>query len=429
MIKYKVEIRILINITEECSRQVSNRLMFIYFANILLVIVWALIFCRGNILHMDDRNKRSERTRLKRTIFMVLCFAQCFFIVAVRKRVGWDYWMYSQGFIDIYHAPFSDFGYLGWEKGYILLNKLVAAFTSHGHMLFAAAAFLSLIGPFYMIWKYSKNEFLSVFLYLNLSFLYMDMNYMRQSIALSIICFSYPFIRDKKFWRFLLIVIAAAFFHKSALYMIPVYFVLLLKADWKAFVLYMSGLAAGLITSKWVVNFILQKLNSDYLGSRFIENGISWYYGIFVLVFCCGFFLMIPFLKKKPRTVQISVHFALLTFVWQAIMLKHSLLERFSFYSLIFLLVALPECLYVFEKRYKKQCRVKAGDLTYENGKAGTVAAVKAERATMYICVGVLVLMWCYNAVCLVYPPEGCHGIKPYDVMYNYGVSRFLKLF
>lgn len=402
--------------------------MFIYFANILLVIVWALIFCRGNILAMDEREKRDDRTRLKRMIFVVLCFAQSFFIAAVRKGVGWDYVMYGQGFVEMYREGFSNLQHFDWEIGFVILNKVIALFTPYGHVFFAVTSFLSLIGPFWLILRYSRNEFLSMFIYLNMWFLYMNMNFIRQAMAISILCFAYPFIKNRKFWRFLAIVLLASLFHASVLYMIPVYFVLLLKAEWKTLMLYLGALIAYFLFSDAVLDFVLKRWHTEYYNSQFINDGVDRIYSILACVICGGVILMLLVFKKKPQILQLSIHFALLTFFWQVVMVKHSLFERFSYYSMIFLMLCIPECIFLFEKRYKKYLRAKLRKTsTFVEG--GVTVNSKAEKVTAFICLGYMLLLWAYNAVCLLATENGCHGCKPYMVMYDYPINDLFQLF
>ena len=132
--------------------------MLVYLLNILLIIVWALLFRIG------------KKTRLKQILFVVICFLQCFLISAFRYRIGYDYAQYAIGFFKMVVHGFSDMTYEDWEIGYILLNKIVGLFTAQPGAIMVVTSAISLAGPAYLIAKYSKNAFVSVFCTLIFSF-------------------------------------------------------------------------------------------------------------------------------------------------------------------------------------------------------------------------------------------------------------------
>ncbi len=141
--------------------------MLVYLLNILLIIVWALIFRIG------------KKTRLKQILFVVICFLQCFLISAFRYRIGYDYAQYAIAFFRMVVHGFSNMTYEDWEIGYVLLNKIVGLFTAQPGAIMIVTSAISLAGPAYLIARYSKNAFLSVFLYVNFFLFYLDMNFIR----------------------------------------------------------------------------------------------------------------------------------------------------------------------------------------------------------------------------------------------------------
>ena len=298
--------------------------MLVYLLNILLIIVWALLFRIG------------KKTRLKQVLFVSICFLQCFLISAFRYRIGYDYAQYAIGFFKMVVHGFSDMTYEDWEIGYILLNKIVGLFTAQPGAIMVVTSAISLAGPAYLIAKYSKNAFVSVFLYVNFFLFYLDMNFIRQAIAMSIICFAYGFLRDKKFWRFLLFVLIASLFHFTALYMVPVYFVCLLKINSRTILLYLFGLFYYFMLSDGLLNFVLSKFHAEYFGSSFIRQGLHPAYAAFPLFLTLGSVIVSYFIREKTRNLEILLHLTLMMGFWQVVMTKHSLFERFSYYTMIF---------------------------------------------------------------------------------------------
>lgn len=385
--------------------------MLVYLINIFLIIVWALIFCTG------------KRTRLKKWLYVGICFAQLYLISAYRFRIGADYSMYAIGFFSMANDGFSNLQYEDWEIGYILLNKIIGMFTAKPSAFIMISSLLPLIGPAYLIGRYSVNPFMSVFLYVNLYLFYLDMNYIRQAIAMSIICFAYQFLRDKKFWRFLLIVAIAACFHLTVLYMIPVYFVGLLKVSTRSMLLYLFGLLFYYILSDGLLNIILANFHTEYSGSVFIESGVFFYYAFFPLLLCAAMVALSYFAKNRSRSLDLLIHLTLMMGFWQIVMTKHALFERFSYYTMLFVVLAVPEALNAFRDRLKqiqRQKYIRAYHAKSEDSENYRVAVRRADgRAalvTVIVTSAVLVLAFAYNMMGLIVPENGVHGVLPYQI-------------
>lgn len=385
--------------------------MLVYFINIFLIIVWALIFRIG------------KKSRIKDIIYVIICFCQMFLISAYRFKVGYDYEMYAIGFFQMAVDGFSVMTYEDWEIGYILLNKIVGISTASQGPIMIVTSFLSLIGPGFLIAKYSKNVFLSVFLYLNLWLLYLDMNFIRQAIAMSILCFGYGFLRDKKFWRFLLVVLVASTFHFTAIYMIVVYMVCLLRINSRTFLLYLFGLFYYFMLADGVLNFVFSRFHTEYLGSPFIKNGLYFYFAVIPLIFAFLMVLLSYYLKNIPRTLEIMIHFTLMTAFWQVVMTKNSLFERFSYFTTLFMVLALPEAVEAFRKQLKNNLREKYLDAVSidesmgEKKKRAVRVRNRRKISTAAACVtlSVMLLAFGYNMIGLVKATEnGAHKCLPY---------------
>ena len=68
-----------------------------------------------------------------------------------------------------------------------------------------------------LIYKYSNSVWMSVFLFYSLGYFGASMNTIRQCIAMTIIFLAYHFILENKIKLFLISVILATTFHKTAI--------------------------------------------------------------------------------------------------------------------------------------------------------------------------------------------------------------------
>lgn len=382
--------------------------MLVYLLNIFLIIVWALIFRIG------------KKTKLKQILFVSICFFQCFLIAGFRYKIGYDYATYAIEFFKMVVHGFDNMTYFDWEIGYVLLNKIVGLFTAKPGAIMLVTSALSLIGPAYVIARYSKNAFISVFLYVNFFLFYLDMNFIRQAIAMSIMCFAYGFLKEKKFWRFLLLVLFAALFHFTVLYMIPVYFVCLLKVNSRTILLYLFGLFYYFMLSDGFLNFMLSRFHGEYFDSVFIQQGLHPAFAVFPVILTVGAVIVSYFVKEKTRNLEVQIHLTLMMCFWQIVMTKHMLFERFSYYTMIFVVIAVPDLILAFKGQLKANLKEKyLSDVEENERKIRTVSRtvkLKADAAAICITAAIAISAFVYNMYGgLIVPPEGAHGVLPYQ--------------
>ena len=396
--------------------------MLIYLLNMFLIIVWALVFRIGG------------RSRVKDVIFVSICFCQMFMITSIRYNIGYDYQQYTVGFYKMNSGDFFDLAYEDWEIGYVLLNKVIGLFTRRFTMMIRITSFLSLIGPAYAIARYSKGPITSVFLYINLWLFYLDMSFIRQAIAMSILCFAYGLLRDKKTWRFLLITVIATLFHFSALYMAAVYLVCSLKINSRTFLLYLFGLFYYFMLGDGALKLVLTRFHSEYLHSDFIRLGLYFYFSVVPLILALLAVLLSYYLRNIPRSVQLAVHFTLISAFWQVAMTKHAISERFTPYTFIFMVIAVPEAIEVFRAEFRSRLTEKYLE---ESGLSDTVkrkslrAKARKKTSAVVLCVAfaVLALTFTYHVIGLLAPLQGAYGVLPYDTIYRFEVPSIDGLF
>lgn len=396
--------------------------MLVYLINIFLIIVWALILCTG------------KQHLMKKILFVSICFIQLFLISAYRYRVGADYSQYAIGFFKMALSDFSEMSYEDWEIGFILLNKIIGHFTADPGAFIIITSLIILIGPAYLIARYSVNPFISVFLYVNMYLFYMDMNFIRQAIAMSIMCFAYKFLVEKKFWRFLLIILLAATFHLTVIYMIPVFFVCLIPVSSRSHILYLFGLLFYYILSDGMLSIILSRFHTEYSGSEFIEKGVYFYYCFYPLLLCALMVGISYFVKNKSRTLNVLIHMTLMMGFWQIVMTKHALFERFSYYTMLFAVLAIPEGIKAFKTEllpyFKKKLLKERGD---DGEKASRIIERRAKRKTSTVisitAATILVLAFAYNMIGLIVPENGVHGVLPYQTRDGFEIPNIDSFF
>jgi transmembrane protein EpsG len=141
-----------------------------------------------------------------------------------RFNVGTDYFSY-----DLAHLEYFESGSTYFEPGYNLILK-IGSLVHSSQLVFLLAAGLTVGFSLVGIVRLSNYPSLSLMFYVSLPFFYVaSFNGVRQFVAISIFVFSLKYLVDKKPWIYFSLIVLACSFHKSAVFLFPLYFVLRLK--------------------------------------------------------------------------------------------------------------------------------------------------------------------------------------------------------
>ncbi len=207
--------------------------------SVLLVIYFIFAFAGFN-----------PKDSAKRVVYVLLLLLPSFFLVAFRSTdVGADTYPYCYTYERIVASKSIGEALNGsyMEIGYNFLEFLF------GHMKFSYYGFQFVISCFYYLsfsvffYKYSNNPALSCFLMLSMQGLFGMMNQTRMWLAISILLFSYSFLRNRCFFRFLLFVLLAGLIHVSAVAFLLIYPFSSLYKKRKSIIITISLLAGFII--------------------------------------------------------------------------------------------------------------------------------------------------------------------------------------
>ncbi|MBR5421427.1 MAG: EpsG family protein [Lachnospiraceae bacterium] len=213
------------------------------------------------------RGSRAEA--LNRLILVIL-----FFLLAVpavlRVYTGNDYYTY----IEHFHDSKLDH-YVVTEPGFNLLVKLVYGALDGEYFLVIFGIFSCATVFFFLqaIYKQSADPALSFFLFLALGLYYMSYDTVRYYFALGLVFYSMHYVTKKQWGKFVILVLAAALFHKTALVVLPAY--PLARIHWKKWFygLLAAGAVSGLLfESAWMKLFVW--LYPSYVNeTEYLEGG------------------------------------------------------------------------------------------------------------------------------------------------------------
>lgn len=293
------------------------------------------------------------------SFFIVPSFILLFFISTFRGDFTTDYTNYSILFNTYNNYDFLDIFTVGFyqEIGYVLLNRVIGIFTSNEIYLFAVTTFIILFGFYHHISRYSVNIWLSVIMFVTVGSYYTSFNITRQILAAAIIFIGSKFLYERKFFKFLWVVILASLFHKTALIMIPFYFILNFRINLRNIFLISAG-SAVIIYFFQDILYILQNFGiyDNYTGQSYGMTGAS--FANAVLPIALAIFSLFNSKKldsKNNNTHRIWFNATIFYAVTNTLSLQIQMIERLSYFFAPYALLLIP---YIFSKMNNKYLKV-----------------------------------------------------------------------
>lgn len=173
------------------------------------------------ILGLISFKLNGNRKAINQKAFGFFCFACILAIGGLRNEVGADWASYKQLYTST--NTFKDAFNAREEELFMFLLLGCKKIFNNFHFFIFVIFTLSFYLKYKVITKYSSDFFLSLIIYIYTLFMIYDLNGIRQGLAIAIVLLSITSIINRKFGIFIVHIIIAAFFHKTALIFLPLY--------------------------------------------------------------------------------------------------------------------------------------------------------------------------------------------------------------
>ena len=177
------------------------------------------------LLNVQMHDKLSSQILSGLAAIMLICIA------GLRYETGGDWDTYT-----ILFDVFPDFNYLlgrpavfkdiPVEEGFVMLSAFVKYMGGTVQHLFFVVTFINITLITHVAKKYTRYPVVALLCYYGILYFNLEMIYIRQATSVALCFFALQYIPDKRFWRYMLVVLLACTFHRVAALMIPLYFVL-----------------------------------------------------------------------------------------------------------------------------------------------------------------------------------------------------------
>ena len=253
--------------------------------------------------------------------------------------VGADTLNYCESYLYIRQLSLNFAMKFGWEQGYVLVNWLLGQFSNNARTLLVIMAIFILLPIFKWMKRESQYPILSLLIFVSMGMWNSSMFILRQWCAMAILTYSYKYIKERSFFKFIFIVLIAMMFHRTAAIFILAYFIANISINkTKVFLSIPLSFVIGLLGGK--ILLILNQFARINEGGNF-NGGIS----ILIVLWLCVIARFICF--KRELSEQLNFYFKLvfLAAFLQPIAFTFSNWARIITYFSISLTIYLPNLL------------------------------------------------------------------------------------
>lgn len=180
----------------------------IYFAIVVMILFFAMIL------------EKFQNIDLKILYYIIFIFVLVFF-TGLRGDIEPDYLNYLDIFNNINYNSDVDV-----ELGFVYFNRLIHFLGGGFQWVVFLMAFITIILKVNFFFKYSKNFCFSILIYYCSVFFIYDFIAIRQALAMAIFMVSIPFLMERKFLHYTVLIFLASLIHLSAIILLPLYFIL-----------------------------------------------------------------------------------------------------------------------------------------------------------------------------------------------------------
>ncbi|MEG0236701.1 MAG: EpsG family protein [Cetobacterium sp.] len=226
----------------------------------MIFISIALILLMLGIYDVFSENKVQKEKILKGIIIILIIF------LGTRGFLGWDWYFYYPSFMNSTYI---------YEKGYMLYTSLIRGFFRNYIFYQLITTTIDFIAIYFIFKKYCKYPIMAFAIFFSIQGLHIEVELLRNIKAMILFLFSIQYIRERKITPFLILNILGILFHTSAVFYLPMYFILNYNYKNKIIMAtFILGSIYYLLDLK--IFHLIFKLNFEYLPDIFENKLINY---------------------------------------------------------------------------------------------------------------------------------------------------------
>ena len=323
--------------------------MFAWYGIIVLTIIIAL-FVPDRVAATDNVIKIESNSENKALFFAILVGVILSVTAGLRYCVGTDYSNYVRlydGFIKGWWDSIKNFD----EPAVPLLAKIGTFIQPAFPSMFLMVSLVTVSLYVKTIYKYCDSFWFGIALYLLSGEWQHSFNGIKQYLAAAVLFAGYYYLINKKFWKYLIVVLLATCCHLSAIVMILPYFLVHRKFGFKMVALMVVIVFAVRSSYDSIFQFI-GSIEDSFWYNSYVEEGVNWLriaVSFAPLAFVC--FMSEEF--KSDKTTNFLINMCILNAVIMIACANSKYLTRLSYYTQIYVCMAIPRFVGVLDEKKK----------------------------------------------------------------------------
>lgn len=322
----------------------------VYLKYLLIFIPVILVATKVPALVPEDNNskllKRDNKTGAYIFVFLVLTLA-----AALRYGVGTDYSNYQRMFRSFVNNGDVDFDLLS-EPGFYILMKLSSWIYNDPITMFFIASVITVGLYVRTIHKYSSVFWFTITIFLFYAEWQHTFNGVRQYLAAAILFAGYKYLYDKNFKKYLIVTLVAMCFHVTGVFGIVIYLIASRKYNLRTLFILIIGAVAVWLSYDYLFSVADTYIDSFWVND-YVTNSMKWQRAAFSLLPIIIYYFIPPELRatrENDLLIILTVFNACLLFAC----LQSTYLERITYYTQIYVCMALPKFVSQLETKNKK---------------------------------------------------------------------------
>lgn len=316
---------------------------FLFLMPCLPLIFWV----KRPSVNSVDLQKKIQNQESIIIFFMILLI-----LLSLRSStVGRDLPNYQIMFRTFSNIRFGEITTVHTEAGFVFLSKIIALLTDDFQWVIVVTAFLTIV-PIALIYRMEiEIPLLTIALFVTMSDFILLFSGLRQSLAISIGVISYYFVKKHKPWCFLLMVLLAIFFHRSAFILLLLYPVYHMRITRRKLIYIVPVIILIFIFNQQIFHVLLSVISDLYVTG---ETSTGAYTMLLLFILFAVFSFVIPDENKMDESIKGLRNILLLCLVIQMFAPLHSLAMRFNYYFMILIPLLIPKIITSSSIRWKQ---------------------------------------------------------------------------
>ena len=318
-----------------------------------MIITLATVAVAFTVSRQTVNNICVTRRQLLNNISLAAIFAVLTAACVLRTGVGNDYVNYIQNAHEINVG-----GVTVTEPGYNLFVKILYTLCGSENYLWLFGIIGCATVYLYLKALYDSSESfaMSFLLFMTLGIYFRSFNTVRYYFVLAITLYSLRYVVKKEYLKFILLIVFAAFFHKSVLVVIPLYYICNRKWNRYFYGIIGVGTAAAYLLRDYIMQLAL-KLYPSYENTIYLTEGVGLSESILSIGRCILILIMALICYETIRDDKANTLYFNMNILAIALYIGGSfipLISRFGYYLITAQIILIPGILAKLEGRKKK---------------------------------------------------------------------------